>query len=36
MHHDWDAIEYDKTRDKREGKEEHMKEIELAMKGEYT
>lgn len=36
MHHDWDAIEYDRTRDKREGKKEDMKEIQLALKGEYT
>jgi hypothetical protein len=36
LHHDWDARAYDELRDGREGKKEHLKEIKLALKGEYT
>ena len=36
LHHDWYAREFDELRDGREGKKEHMKEIQLALKGEYT
>ena len=35
MHHDWDALEYDKARDLREGKKEHLREIQDAIRGTY-
>tara|TARA_R100001510_G_C7620116_1_gene181200 strand:- start:434 stop:550 length:117 start_codon:yes stop_codon:yes gene_type:complete len=35
MHHDWDALEYDKARDLREGKKEHLQEIQDAIRGTY-
>ena len=35
-HHDMDAYDYDKERDLREGKKEHLREIQLAIRGGHT
>ena len=34
-HHDMDADDYDRERDLREGKKEHLREIQDAIRGTY-
>jgi len=36
MHHESDARAYDELRDLREGKREHLKQIDKAIKGGYA